>query len=249
MSSFQLLAFLIRRRSWRWVEKWPFARPAGSFRALFFRVTEGFRNLCSSTLKRKRRACVYSFSRFTNKYIYHAEPKFAQKGGLCHVFVYLFIVPMHFASMQCTEPSDPLWPMRMAVWPWLTPQAAQLLQLRLGEELISVHRSVVPWPETSASCSIPQTWLHSWTPQDGSLVSRCSMFSGWMGARFGCVLVATLNTWMHRCWHQMNCCLRPYPKARSGKLQTVGLLVCWSWVKYWANFLSNPKLWQSLKRA
>ena len=148
--------------------------------------------------------------------------------------------------------------MYMALAQWPQPQAAQLLQLGLGEELIGVHRSVVPWPETSASYSIQ--WLlrlihcaltlrHGSTPGLRRLkkgrwfqdVPRCSK---WMGARFGCVLVATLNTRMHRCWHQMNSCLRPYPKAHSGEAAD-----CGSGVKYWANFLSNPKLWQSLKHA
>ena len=116
------------------------------------------------------------------------------------------------ACKYCTAPIYPLWPnMCMALAQWPQPQAAQLLQLGLGEELIGgVHRSVVPWPETSASYSIlwllrlihwyivrslwdmaplldsaglPGRWF-----QD---VPRCSK---WMGARFGCVLVATLNT-------------------------------------------------------
>ena len=63
------------------------------------------------------------------------------------------------ACKYCTAPIYPLWPnMCMALAQWPQPQAAQLLQLGLGEELIGgVHRSVVPWPETSASYSI--LWL------------------------------------------------------------------------------------------
>ena len=98
------------------------------------------------------------------------------------------------ACKYCTAPIYPLWPnMCMALAQWPQPQAAQLLQLGLGEELIGgVHRSVVPWPETSASytsASYSILWLlrlihcaltlrHGSTPglrrTPGSLVPRCS---------------------------------------------------------------------------